>query len=77
MRTLGVRELRGDLCRRIDLTHRRGEIVVVTRRGRPVAALVPTSVLELAQAVGQALPDVQDVADTLQGPVAAFEREDS
>ena len=44
---------------------RGGEIVVLTRRGQDVAALVPVSMIHMAEQLGGALPDVAEAAKGL------------
>jgi antitoxin (DNA-binding transcriptional repressor) of toxin-antitoxin stability system len=42
-----------------------GERVVLTRRGRPVAALLHPGAIEALDLLGRMLPDVEDVARSL------------
>ena len=45
-----------------------GERIVLTRRGRPVAALLPVGAIEALDLLGRLLPDVADVTAGLPDP---------
>jgi prevent-host-death family protein len=55
--TVPVRELRGDLARFIDRVADLREHVVVTRRGRPAAVLVPVDEYEALEETAEILSD--------------------
>lgn len=49
---------------------RGGETVMLTVRGRDLAALVPVSMVRMAREVGRILPDVSEAATGLSEPAA-------
>ncbi|MGE0191186.1 MAG: type II toxin-antitoxin system Phd/YefM family antitoxin [Planctomycetota bacterium] len=51
-----------DLMALVRAVDEDGERIVLTRRGRPVAALVPPGALAALDLLGRMLPDVADVA---------------
>jgi prevent-host-death family protein len=51
-----------DLAALVRAVEEDGERVVLTRRGRPVAALLPAGALPALDLLGQLLPGVPDVA---------------
>jgi prevent-host-death family protein len=61
-RTMPVRRLRAALAATLRAVERDGEALVLTRRGRPVAALLPVGALDALDLLGRLLPDVADVA---------------
>ena len=57
-----------DLMALVRAVEEDGERIVLTRRGRPVAALLPVGALEALDLLGRLLPDVADVTAGLGEP---------
>ncbi len=57
-----------DLAALVRAVEQDGERIVLTRRGRPVAALLPYGAIEALDRLGRLLPDVADVAAGLKDP---------
>ena len=68
--TVPMRRLRATLRTVLQAVEESRERVVLTRRGRPVAALVPFGALAALDLLGRMLPSVQDVAAGLELPAA-------
>lgn len=68
--TVPVRRLRATLRTVLRAVEESRERVVLTRRGRPVAALVPFGALAALDLLGRMLPAVADVAAGLEVPAA-------
>ena len=68
--TVPVRRLRATLRSVLRAVEESRERVVLTRRGRPVAALVPFGALAALDLLGRMLPAVPDVAAGLELPTA-------
>jgi prevent-host-death family protein len=60
-----IKRAKSDLYAVVRLVERAGERIVLTRHGRPVAALVPAGAIEALDLLGRLLPDVADVASGL------------
>ena len=73
MRTVPARELRNDLARLLDEVADRREHLVVTRRGRPAAALVPVDEYEALEESAEILSDPDAVA-AIETGLAELER---
>ena len=59
--TVPMRRLRATLRAVLAAVEDRRDRVVLTRRGRPVAALVPYGALAALDLLGRMLPDIADV----------------
>jgi prevent-host-death family protein len=57
-----------DLMALVRAVEQDGERIVLTRRGRPVAALLPVGAIEALDLLGRLLPDVGDVTAGLGEP---------
>lgn len=68
-----ARELRNDLARLLDEVADRREHLVVTRRGRPAAALVPVDEYEALEESAEILSDPDAVA-AIETGLAELER---
>jgi len=73
MRTVPARELRNDLARLLDEVADRREHLVVTRRGRPAAALVPVDEYEALEESAEILSD-PDALAAIETGLAELER---
>jgi len=73
MRMVPARELRNDLARLLDEVADRREHLVVTRRGRPAAALVPVDEYEALEESAEILSDPDAVA-AIETGLAELER---
>ena len=67
--TVPMRRLRATLRSVLRTVEESRERVVLTRHGRPVAALVPFGALAALDLLGQMLPAAPDVAAGLEVPV--------
>jgi prevent-host-death family protein len=67
--TVPMRRLRATLRSVLRAVEESRERVVLTRHGRPVAALVPFGALAALDLLGRMLPSVEDVAAGLEVPV--------
>ena len=65
---VGLKSAKGSLYALVRAVEEDGERIVLMRRGRPVAALVPHGALEALDLLGRLLPDVADVAAGLGEP---------
>jgi antitoxin YefM len=72
-RTVPAREFRSDLARLLDAVADRREHVVVTRRGRPAAALVPFDEYEALEETAEILSD-RDALAAIEAGLAELER---
>lgn len=72
-RTVPAREFRNDLARLLDAVADRREHVVVTRRGRPAAALVPFDEYEALEETAEILSD-RDALAAIEAGLAELER---
>ena len=61
-KSVPVRELRSELARLLDDVVDRREHVVVTRRGRPAAALIPIDEYEALEETAEILSDPEAIA---------------
>ena len=68
--TVPMRRLRATLRSVLRAVEESRERVVLTRHGRPVAALVPFGALAALDLLGRMLPAVPDVAAELEVPAA-------
>ena len=68
--TVPMRRLRATLRTVLRAVEESRERVVLTRHGRPVAALVPFGALAALDLLGRMLPAVPDVAAALEVPTA-------
>lgn len=68
--TVPMRRLRATLRSVLRAVEESRERVVLTRHGRPVAALVPFGALAALDLLGRILPAVPDVAAALEVPAA-------
>ena len=68
--TVPMRRLRATLRSVLRAVEESRERVVLTRHGRPVAALVPFGALAALDLLGRMLPAVPDVAAALEVPAA-------
>ena len=68
--TVPMRRLRATLRSVLRAVEESRERVVLTRHGRPVAALVPFGALAALDLLGRMLPAVPDVATGLEVPAA-------
>lgn len=68
--TVPMRRLRATLRTVLRAVEESRERVVLTRHGRPVAALVPFGALAALDLLGRMLPAVPDVAADLEVPAA-------
>lgn len=75
-RTVPARELRNNLARLLDAVAERREHVVVTRRGRPAAALVPFDEYEALEETAEILSD-RDALAAIEAGLAELERGES
>lgn len=84
MRTVGVAEAKAKLSELLGQVAHRGERIVLQRRGKPVAALVPMEDLERAVGEGRGdwldsivglCADSPDLCDTLDAVVAERQAE--
>lgn len=66
-KTVPVRELRSDLSRVIDQVADLREHVVITRRGRPAAVLVPVDEYEALEETAEILSDPDTLAAIEEG----------
>lgn len=66
-KTVPVRQLRNELARLLDEVADRREHVVVTRHGRPAAALVPIDEYEALEETAEILSDAETVASIETG----------
>ena len=67
MRTVPVRELRSDLANVIDRVADLREHVLVTRRGRPAAVLIPVDEYEALEETAEILSDPETMRAIRQG----------
>ena len=65
MTPVSLKSAQRDLLHLVRLVESDGERIVLTRRGHPVAALVPFGALAALDLLGRMLPSVADVAATL------------
>ena len=65
--TVPVRELRSELARFIDRVADLREHVVVTRRGRPAAVLIPVDEYEALEETAEILSDAETLAAIEEG----------
>jgi prevent-host-death family protein len=65
---VALKRAKGDLYALVRAVEEDGERIVLTRLGRPVAALVPPGALAALDLLGRMLPDVADVAAGLPDP---------
>jgi len=72
-KTVPVRELRNDLARLLDEVADRREHFVVTRRGRPAAALVPFDEYEALEETAEILSD-PDALAAIEAGLGELER---
>jgi prevent-host-death family protein len=75
-KTVPARELRNDLARLLDEVSDRREHIVVTRRGRPAAALVPFDEYEALEETAEILSD-PDALAAIEAGLAEVERGES
>ena len=68
MNPVPLKTAQRDLLALVRIVHRDGERIVLTRRGHPVAALVPFGALAALDLLGRMLPSVADVAAGLSDP---------
>ena len=66
-RTIPVRELRSELAEILDQVADLREHVIVTRRGRPAAAIVPIDEYESLEETMEVLSDPKAMADIRRG----------
>lgn len=66
MTGVSLKAAQRDLLALVRAVEREGERVVLTRRGRPVAALVPFGALAALDLLGRMLPPVGDAAAGLR-----------
>ncbi|MBI4728179.1 MAG: type II toxin-antitoxin system Phd/YefM family antitoxin [Acidobacteria bacterium] len=66
-KTVPVRELRAELAGLLDQVTDLREHVIVTRRGRPAAAIVPIDEYEALEETAEILSDAQALADIRRG----------
>lgn len=71
--TVPVRELRQNLARLLDDVATRRDHIVVTRNGKPAAALVPVDEYAALEETAEILSDAGAIAD-LDAGLADFER---
>lgn len=74
--TVPARELRSSLSRLLDVVAERREHVLVTRNGRPAAALVPIDEYEALEETAEILSD-PDALAALETGLAELSREDT
>ncbi len=67
---ISLRKAEKGLFALVARVERDGERIVLTRRGRPVAALLPYGAIQALDLLGRLLPDVADVAAGLKDPAA-------
>jgi antitoxin YefM len=67
METVPVRELRSDLAKVIDRVADLREHVLVTRRGRPAAVLIPVDEYEALEETAEILSDPETMRAIRQG----------
>lgn len=72
-KTVPVRELRSDLAQLLDEVADRREHVVVTRRGRPAAVLIPVDEYDALEETAELLSDPDAVA-AIESGLAEIER---
>ena len=72
-KTVPVRELRNDLAHLLDEVADRREHVVVTRRGRPAAVLIPVDEYEALEETAEILSD-PDTLGAIGAGLAEIER---
>lgn len=72
-KTVPVRELRNGLARLLDEIADRREHVVVTRRGRPAAVLIPIDEYEALEETAEILSD-PDALAAIEAGLAELER---
>jgi antitoxin YefM len=72
-KTVPVRELRSDLAHLLDEVADRREHVVVTRRGRPAAVLIPVDEYDALEETAEILSDADALAAIGEG-LAEIER---
>ena len=72
-KTVPVRELRSELARLLDDVVDRREHVIVTRHGRPAAALIPIDEYEALEETAEILSD-PDALAAIEAGLAEFER---
>ncbi|MGI8580007.1 MAG: type II toxin-antitoxin system Phd/YefM family antitoxin [Solirubrobacteraceae bacterium] len=75
-RTVPVRELRSNLAELLSDVADRREHVVVTRNGRPAAALVPVDEYEALEETAEILSD-PDVLRSLDGGLAELDADET
>lgn len=73
MKTVPVRELRSDLAKLLDEVVERREHVIVTRHGRPAAAIVPIDEYEALEETAEILSDHGTLA-AVEAGLDEFER---
>jgi len=74
--TVPVNELRQNLARLLDDVADRRDHVLVTRNGRPAAALVPIDEYEALEETAEILSD-PEVLDALEGGLSELAREET
>jgi antitoxin YefM len=75
-KTVPARELRNQLARLLDEVLHRREHVVVTRRGRPAAALIPFDEYEALEETAEILSD-RDALAAIEAGLAELERDET
>lgn|GEM_PF-4906019 len=68
MTRVALKAAQRDLLDLVRAVEQDGERIVLTRRGRAVAALVPPGALAALDLLGRMLPNVADVAAALPDP---------
>lgn len=63
---LGLRTARRDLLALVRAVEQDGQRIVLTRRGRPVAALLPVGALDALDLLARLLPSTEEVAAGLR-----------
>lgn len=66
-KSVPVRELRNDLAQLLDEVADRREHVIVTRRGRPAAVLIPVDEYEALEETAEILSDAETLSAIDQG----------
>lgn len=66
LKILSAAEFRGNAAKTLDSVFLKGERVLLGRRGKPMAALVPLGDLELMKDALQAEEDRRDAAEAVQ-----------
>lgn len=72
-KSIPVRELRSNLSRLLDDVSDRRDHVLVTRRGKPAAALIPVDEYEALEETAEVLSD-PDALSALEAGLAEVER---